>query len=216
MSSDNTSSSTEIKASAATLVLELYKSQFALTKLHEAADVSVKHIEHTEALADKFITALRDAPHALIAQLSLPKSKLTYQQNFAFNCTLFCTLLLLRNRMNLTAAQQIICGVISWLMCARPNIETLQQSQEDTTSEAHERIKTQLIRALSHYQRGIWLDILTCKSSRSLGKIHQSLSQKALHSPSHEYLKLSLYFATQITRSNTYKPRSYGHVFKPL
>ena len=210
------SSGTQITESAATLILGLYKQLLGLVHMHEKHSVGPTHIEKTELLAEELLLTLKRYPHQAIAQFQIYKPNLYYFHNFCFNTILFCGLLLLRNKMNLSAAQQIMSGVLSWLLCSRNDIESLNKEESDASPCHFETIKAQLIRALGHYNRSLWLEILTSRPGKSLRHPATLISDRNPANTIHSYQGLSLAFAVHSTRVKGRNGQSFPQSLKFL
>lgn len=216
-----TSNSTLIQESASNKLAKLFTLLIRNVKGFEQQDVSSNHIEQTEQFAELLLECLKLYPLQTIAQLSLHRSKAPYFHNFIFNACVFSGLCLLRNKMNLTTAQQIIAGIFTWIVTSRGFVESIEKGSQ-ISNQSHERVKTQMIRALSQVKRSIWLDILMCGSGRVLGAPTKWLQKRDIQNPTHDYLKQAVFIAIQITRmqpSANQKPRktnSFGVALKTL
>lgn len=197
---ETASTSTEPQQLCFVQLTGLYKALIKLTSQFEKRDVSAAHIEQTETLAETFIESLISHPAPVLAQLQFNKPGLGYFHNFQFNCVLFSALLLLRNNTNLTTAQQILAGVISWCITARPEIEKCSNPKYQPEHCNFEKVKNQLLRALDHYQRQIWRAVVTSASAKSVAATPKLVQQRNVACPSGDYLKLALFMASAITR----------------
>lgn len=212
--------------SAANQLLRLLKLCISLTRNYEQYAVSARHIEETEKFAEVLLTTLKAYPHQTLAQLALYRTGTSYFHNFQFNACVYCAMTLLRNKMNLSTAQQILAGVFTWVVTAKGFLEPqARQSGESiggpdnlngNQNQYYERIKTQLIRALSHYKRSAWLHVLTSGSGKKLSVIERWLQQRDVRNPVHDYLKHSLFIALSITRRKAKKPVSFAAALKSL
>lgn len=218
----NKTNSTLITESASNLLLRQLKSCISLTKHYEQQSVSARHIEETEKFAESLLESLKNFPHQTLAQLALHRPGASYFHNFQFNACIYCALVLLRNKMNLSTAQQILCGTFTWIVTARESIEPQpdknQISVETETPDnlAQERIRNQLTKALTQYRRTTWLHILNSGSAKRLSNIEKWLQQRDVCNPIHDYLKHSLFMALSITRHKVRKPVSFASALKSL
>lgn len=195
------------------VISALYKNLIRLNTLYEKQPVSAQHIEQTEKLAERVLEALIASPNPVLAQIHFNKSNLPYFFNFQFNCIVFGALLLLRNNINLTTAQQILSGIISWSITAKPQI-----SGEHTSSEASQQQKTkaQTIRVLNHYQRQIWVSLLTAIKANDFAKLGSMVQRRNTAAPLTNYLLLSLYFSWLLTRKPDKPGLSYSNALQKL
>lgn len=204
------------QAPSSVRITELYKTLIKLDSRFERSDISAAHVEQTEMFCERFLDTLINDPAPLLAQLHYNKSNLNYFYNFQFNCLIFSGLLLLRNNVNLTTAQQILSGVLSWCITAKPNIEGhvgLKASHSDCN---YSLVKTQLIRALNHYQRQVWLGILSHTSAKSMNGLKALVATRNTMTPNNDYLCLALYMASLLTRAPRRAPLSYSKAIVKL
>ena len=213
--SSESSNSTIITESAATRLTRILKSIVRLTQSFEKQTIAELHIEETEKLAELLIDTLKTYPHQTLAQLSLHRTQVPYFYNFCFNACIFSGISLLRNKMNLTTAQQIIAGILTWAITSKGYVETLGTGAR-TTNEKHEKIKTQLIRALSQYKRTIWLHLITSASGKSLLTMKIWVQNRDVINPIHDYLKHAMFMASALTRTQHKKATNYAAAFKSL
>ena len=117
---------------------------------------------------------------------------------------------MLRNNINATSLQQVLCGVITWTICARKKLEQHYGCLSQSAQQADfDTIKQQLIQALSRWQRSVWLDIFTCVSAQMVIKPQAYIRKRNLRAPLQDYLKLSFCLAGYITRNPKVAPLSF-------
>ncbi|BDX07644.1 hypothetical protein MACH26_31650 [Planctobacterium marinum] len=204
------SSTTTHKIPSSARIAELYKTLIKLDIRFEKQDVSASHVEQTELFCERFLETLINYPAPLLAQLHYNKSNLNYFYNFQFNSLVFCGLLLLRNNFNLTTAQQILSGVLTWCITAKPEIEARAGQKSEDSECNFSKIKTQLIRALSHYQRQIWVELLTHTSAKAMSQLQRLVTCRNTVSPNNDYLSVTLYMASLVTRAPDKAAISYS------
>lgn len=210
-----TKNSTLIQETASNKIARLFTQSVRIIKLYEQQSLSSAHIEETESFAELLLETLKLYPHQTTAQLTLHRSKAPYFHNFLFNTCIYAGLCLLRNKMNLTTAQQIIAGIFSWIVTSRGYLESLDRGTK-IPNHAYEAIKVKLRKGLHHFKRTIWLDILESQSGRILSSPKTWLQYRDLKNPTHDYLKHSVFIALQITRSKNRRAISYTAALRSL
>ncbi|MCC2606082.1 hypothetical protein [Planctobacterium marinum] len=214
MSTEADTTGTAIPAEPISQVISaLYKKLIRLNTRFDTQTVSAQHIELTEQLAEQILESLIASPNPLLAQLHFNKPNLPYFFNFQFNSIIFAALLVLRNNLNLTTAQQILCGIITWTITAKAQID---DAHTNASAAQNNQVKAQTIRVLNHFQRQIWVSLLTSISASELPKLSGFMQARNTTSPHSNFLILALYFATLITRKSHKPGLSYTHALQKM
>lgn len=208
---------TSIPETLAIQLAKLIKAHVSLVNRYEKHPIQAVHIEATERLAEQYIELLKAHPDPIIAQLTLYKTNIPWFFNFALNSCIYCCLLMLRNNINATSLQQILCGCITWTICARKKLEFQFDSVTKNSKNRHvDSIKQQTLHALEQWQRSVWLDTLNSVSTQFIVNPGSYVKKRNLWSPLHDYLKLSLYLAIFTTRNAKTVPLSFSAALKKL
>jgi hypothetical protein len=199
--------------SLAELVKQQYQSLATLLKFYREVPLSAPHIQQTLAFCDALITLSKKHPDAFFAQSQLYKSKLPYVVNLTFNCCILSNLLAVRNKLNDTTNQQLMCASICFFAFEQAKVESFYSAKKGDYQLGN--VNLRLCKALENSHQDCWLGAYQLCS-----KIHQNVqrfrSDKRIITKDQIIMSVAVRLALLSTRNLRFKCLSFANAIKKI
>lgn len=160
---------------SAELIKQQYQSLATLLKAYRQSALCPEHIQQTLSFCDELLTLAKKHPDAVFAQSQLYKSKLPYVLNLSFNTCLLTCLIGVRNKLNDTTNQQLMCGAITLFAFEQVNIEKHYSSNNNNQAGIKlGAINEKMVRALQNSHQDCWLTAYQLCTT-----VHQTIQKPA-------------------------------------
>ncbi len=136
-------------------IKQQYQSLETLLKTYRQSTLGTEHIQQTLSFCDKLLSLAKNHPDAVFAQSQLYKSKLPYVLNLCFNTCLLTCLIGVRNKLNHTTNQQLMCGAINLFVFEQVNIEKHYNKNQPAIKLG--TINERMVNALCSSRQDCWL-----------------------------------------------------------
>ncbi|MFT5675092.1 MAG: hypothetical protein ACI808_001021 [Paraglaciecola sp.] len=142
-------------ASVAELVKQQYQSLATLLKFYREVPLSASHIQQTLGFCDSLINLSKKHPDVFFAQSQLYKSTQPYVLNLTFNSCMLSNLLAVRNKLNDTTNQQLMCASICFFAFEQAKVEAFYTTKEGEHQLG--KVNPRLCKALENSHQECWL-----------------------------------------------------------
>ncbi|MFT4940621.1 MAG: hypothetical protein ACI88A_003678 [Paraglaciecola sp.] len=200
-------------ASLAELVKQQYQSLAKLLKLYREVPLSASHIQQTLEFCDGLINLTKKHPDIFFAQSQLYKSKLPYVLNLCFNSCMLSNLLAVRNKLNDTTNQQLMCASISFFAFEQSKIEAYYSAKKDEHQLG--KVDPRLCRALENSHQDCWLGAYNLATT-----IHQNIQKLTIVkrglARDQIIISIAIRLALLTTRNSRFKCISFANAIKKI
>ncbi|QHJ13452.1 hypothetical protein FX988_03713 [Paraglaciecola mesophila] len=136
------------------LIKQQYQSLHTLLAQYRKTPLPNDIVQQTLNFNNQLLSAIKQHPELIFAQIHLYKSSLSHTYNIAFSTCLFSALIGIRNKFNETTILQSMCAAIS-LFAFDVSRETKTAAPESVALKRH--LNKAFCRILTEYQQAVWL-----------------------------------------------------------
>ena len=194
-------------------IKQQYQSLATLLKTYRQSPLGPEHIQQTLSFSDQLLQLAKTHPDAVFAQAQLYKSKLPYVLNLCFNTCLLTCLISVRNKLNDTTNQQLMCAAINLFAFEQSNIEKYYQNKQPGIKLGS--INQRMLNALGTSGQDCWL-----AAYKMCTRVHQNIQTQA--SDSHTLCKeqsiisIAARLALLSTENGRFKKLSFAQALRHI
>lgn len=193
-------------------VRDLYQELAILLKSLNSAPFGQAQLNDTLAFAETLLVAAKQNPDVIFAQPHLYKKQLPYSLNLIFNSCIMTILVCVRNNVNDSTTQQLVCATLSLFCFEQSKIEQhyIQKSAQELGS-----INKRLIAALQQTQQEVW-----SSAYKIVAKIHLKLPGErqglAMNDKEQILVFIGSYLALQVTPNNIQPKVNFARIVQAM
>jgi HD-like signal output (HDOD) protein len=173
----------------------LYLQLATLLSAYRSEPFGQSQLSASLAFAEQLMKAAKQQPDIIFAQLHLYKSHLPYVLNLCFNCCLATLLVCVRNKVNESTTQQLLCSAITLFSFEQKEItQHYAKQSEDIPGQLNKRLQL----ALKQTRQDVWLSTYTL-----VKLIHRGMPASKKQLPRLAKMQVFLYIGAQLALSLT-------------
>ncbi|MBJ2135396.1 histidine kinase [Paraglaciecola chathamensis] len=155
------------------LIKQQYQSLHTLLAQYRKTPLPSDIVQQTLNFNNQLLSAIKQHPELIFAQIHLYKSSLAHTYNIAFSTCLLSALIGIRNRFNETTILQLMCAAVSLFAFDEPR-KTKSATPESVALKRH--LNKPFCRMLTEYQQAVWL-----RGYRQVQRLESDLEQHLKH-----------------------------------
>ena len=194
------------------LIKQQYQSLYTLLAQYHKTPLPNDIVQQTLNFNNQLLSAIKQHPELIFAQIHLYKSSLAHTYNVAFSTCLFTALICIRNRFNETTTLQLMCAAISLFAFDAPR--KTKPTTPESVAPKHQLNKT-FCRMLTEYQQAVWL-----RGYRQVQWLESDLKQHLKHLSNTSADVTVLVIAARLTlllhQQNSKTPLSFPNALRQI